>query len=40
MQKEHEAKLAVERTKTKKQGLRMGNLKEDLLVMVCTYTCY
>lgn len=35
MQKEHEVKLAVERTKTKKLGLMLTTLKEDLLQVVC-----
>ena len=34
LQKEYEVKLAVERTKTKKLGLLMTNLQEDLLTAV------
>ena len=40
LQKEQEIKLAVERAKTKKLGLLMTNLQEDLLTAVCYYLLF
>ena len=35
IQNEYETKLAVERTKTKKFQLKIRNLQEDMILVVC-----